>query len=419
MNEPMPVWQNAVARVELRKPGQRPERLGTAFLVSSKRALTALHVVVQNRRDVPLRFRSGDIYLKFRGHETKINVTDQYDAVADWALLELVNECKLEPLSLRVTVNAKDHWDSRGFPDANPEDGLPIGGTVRDPLHRIEGVSTLSLFCDEAAAGKGLKVKGFSGAPAVIDGCAVGILRRALLSIEKDGEELSQEVDIGEAPPRAEAGTLFACPIKMVLDKCGDDLVEEPPARRAPPAPVPAQQPVEAPLPRTPPPAPIPVQSAVWRRVRFVGGSLLLGGLLWVAFGYFLFPKVPRIGPVLGSGNGHNFWAKFVVTVYGQPATGLTTINPLKVPTHAVQWMHPAEHGLPEPISMPAEGLYRIQCWIEIIFRKPTRYFSEHSEPQKPLQFFSKDVEVLDSGKEILVEFVKDDLRNTDQSNHR
>ena len=52
----------------------------------------------------------------------------------------------------------------------------PLAGFAVLPQH-----PALQLFCKEAAAGMGARMHGFSGAPCLVDGKAVGILRSTLV----------------------------------------------------------------------------------------------------------------------------------------------------------------------------------------------------------------------------------------------
>lgn len=206
-----PSLRTAVARVTC-DGGVR----GTAFLIDPQHALTALHVV-GDRRARPPQLYSG-VQLDFSGHVTAATVVaGGYDPDSDWALLRLqtppgdANGSPLAALPLAELAEAELQqaeqegaslaFRSRGFPDANPDDGLDVGGQVRTTLGQVDGVRALQLFSHEAAAGTGAPVSGLSGAPVWVDGAVVGLLRTAIL----DGEG------------RAMAGTLFACPAGTVL----------------------------------------------------------------------------------------------------------------------------------------------------------------------------------------------------------
>ena len=211
-NEPAaPSLRAAVARITC-DGGVR----GTAFLIDPQHALTALHVVADRRARPPLLY-SG-VQLDFSGHLTAATVVDgAYDADADFALLRLhspprdaagnpvvplpLDDLGEDELQLAEQSGRALQFHSRGFPDANPDDGLDIGGQVRTTLGQVSGVRALQLFSSEAAAGTGAPVSGLSGAPVFCAGAVVGLLRTAIL----DGEN------------RSMAGALFACPAATVL----------------------------------------------------------------------------------------------------------------------------------------------------------------------------------------------------------
>lgn len=207
----LPSLRAAVARVTC-DGGVR----GTAFLIDPQHALTALHVV-GDRRARPPALYSG-VQLDFNGHLTAATVVPgAYDADADFALLRLqtppcdaagrpvpplpLDELGEDELQLLEQAGRALTFRSRGFPDANPDDGLDVGGQVRTTLGQVSGVRAMQLFSSEAAAGSGAPVSGLSGAPVLCAGAVVGLLRTAIL----DGDN------------RAMAGTLFACPAGTVL----------------------------------------------------------------------------------------------------------------------------------------------------------------------------------------------------------
>ena len=78
-----------------------------------------------------------------------------------------------------------------GFPDAEPMDGMVLSGPVKNSGGEIFGVSAMQLFSEEAAAGDGAPVKGLSGAPLIVDGSLVGVMR---VSLMKDAQERRRHV---------------------------------------------------------------------------------------------------------------------------------------------------------------------------------------------------------------------------------
>jgi hypothetical protein len=200
--------RNAIARVEVAKDG-KPITRGTAFLVTPDLALTALHIVAS--RAQPPKPLGDAISLYFPGHTSSASlVPDRFDVKHDWALLrcETPPGGPQVPLARRAKRGAK--WDTYGFPDSNPYDGLGTGGIIRRDDSSVNGVRVLQLFSNEAAAGNGMPLPGYSGAPVEIKGAAVGVIRYALL------DEKSHSV----------GGVLYATPMGVILDCCVDLLRE-------------------------------------------------------------------------------------------------------------------------------------------------------------------------------------------------
>jgi TolB-like protein/Flp pilus assembly protein TadD len=105
----------------------------------------------------------------------------------------------LVPVSLGRLKQAGVDWETYGFPDANPRDGMVQTGRVEAWDGVLDGEMALQLFSEEAAAGTGAPVKGLSGAPVFVNQYFVGHMRFALM---QDG--------------RTVAGTLYACPITSI-----------------------------------------------------------------------------------------------------------------------------------------------------------------------------------------------------------
>jgi hypothetical protein len=215
MSTEPPVWRDAVARVESFAADGTAIRLGTAFLVAPQLAVTALHVV-GDRTSNPPRFLSERLRLRFRDGVVDVSIeTSRCSRDNDWVLLRLSKEVKAKPVMFAASADDGTRWACRGFPDASPDDALDCAGTITTSHHYIGGVRALQLFCQEAAAGMGMPVKGLSGSPVVVDGAVIGVLRKALL-------EGGNILDIAGAPARARAGTLFAAPSETILEACVD-----------------------------------------------------------------------------------------------------------------------------------------------------------------------------------------------------
>jgi hypothetical protein len=155
----------------------------------------------------------GRIALTFPTHATDATVVDgRSDPLSDWILLRcVIPPPHVQPIPLADRVEDGASWETFGFPDANPRDGMVHIGTVDNASATFEGVPAHQLFSRQAAAGTGAPVKGLSGGPVIVDGAIVGLLRSSLM---REGQSV--------------AGTLYGCPIDLILERC-DDLL--PPAR--------------------------------------------------------------------------------------------------------------------------------------------------------------------------------------------
>lgn len=191
--------RGAIARIDVIDPSGQVVSRGTGTLVGPGLVLTALHVVADRRTDPPQRL-PGKIVLTFPSiqldaelHGTLIN------GKADYVLLTCEPRPSLTPVALGRLSQAGVDWETFGFPDANPRDGMVQTGRVEAWDGVLEGETALQLFSEEAAAGNGAPVKGLSGAPVFVNNYFVGHMRFALM---QDG--------------RTVAGTLYACPITSV-----------------------------------------------------------------------------------------------------------------------------------------------------------------------------------------------------------
>ena len=223
-----PIVRNAIARIDIVQGGRSGSR-GTGFLVAPDLVLTASHVVA-DRGAAMLTLYPGTIALTFPTHSTEAAVVEgRVDPRADWILLRCaVPPPGVRPIPLADSVEDGAAWETYGFPDANPRDGLAQVGTVTHASGTFEGVSAYQLFSDQASSGSGAPVKGASGGPVIVGGAIVGLLRASLM---KEGQNV--------------AGTLYGCPIELVLDRCADLLPIPDPVRGLPGLP-------RAPLPSAP-----------------------------------------------------------------------------------------------------------------------------------------------------------------------
>lgn len=211
-------WESiklAIARVT--SEGNGNKTTGTAFHVGDGYILTALHVVA-NKRTSPPTFLSS-IKLQFSNAKEPIEavVVDRFWSVeGDWVVLR----CRTQPNTSGIVLGSaptqgKD-WVTYGFPDINPA-GMTMTGTISDPSYRplpgsteLPQHTTLQLFGQEAGAGMGARMHGFSGAPCLVDGKAVGILRSTLIEETVDG--MRRPVLF------TQAGTIFATPARSVME---------------------------------------------------------------------------------------------------------------------------------------------------------------------------------------------------------
>jgi hypothetical protein len=193
--------RGAIARIQVMRDGGLVSR-GTGFLVTQDLVLTALHVVA-DRREQPPRALGDTIHLDFPGHTTRAAILEErWDAHADWVLLKCSEPPRSSPLPLLSEFRSTESpWESYGYPDSKP-DGMAVAGEVRNADGSVQGTRALQLFSSEAAAGNGMPVSGLSGAPILVDGAVVGLLRWATLD---------EKLSVG--------GTLFACPMSMILDR--------------------------------------------------------------------------------------------------------------------------------------------------------------------------------------------------------
>jgi hypothetical protein len=217
-----PQMLGAIARVV----GEDGLANGTASLVGTNLVLTALHVVADRSSDPPT-FFPAPIRIRFRdGFETTATAA-KYDRLEDWVLLTCASPLPqtIPPLTLGTVSRDGDEWKSYGFPITTEyppgttpvggekahtkADGLVIHGTITARHGKLvvgeHNVPVYQLHCDEVASGQGLRSSGLSGAPVIVNGSLVGMLRWSPLEDH-----------------RSEGGTLYACPATSIAAKCRD-----------------------------------------------------------------------------------------------------------------------------------------------------------------------------------------------------
>lgn len=194
-------------------------RRGTGVVVAPGRVATAFHVVDPSE-GAPIVLRFARLVPADRSWQTAEvparRIEGAQDADADWVLLSFdpaalgwsPEPAKLRALDESEVDGTRLAWRSYGFPDAQPDDGTSATGHVQTTRAEQGGQVSLSLFSHEAAAGQGMPVAGFSGAPVFVDGAVVGLLRWALTDQERGAYAL----------PRSEGGTLLAVPVGALHD---------------------------------------------------------------------------------------------------------------------------------------------------------------------------------------------------------
>lgn len=218
-----PGIRGAIARIEGKLADGGSTR-GTGCLVTEELVLTALHVVAfreaqtltPKAAEFDLIFPSVSVKATIYALELPAGERDKYwDRDSDWILLKCATSPVVDglprPLPLSELHEDGGDWETFGFPDSNPMDGLALyDGHVHDcnATHRLPdsggSVSVLQVFSPTVAQ---MRIEGLSGAPVIVEGAAVGLLRYT---------------------PKSETGgsygTLYACPIDSVLQKTGDVL---------------------------------------------------------------------------------------------------------------------------------------------------------------------------------------------------
>lgn len=153
----LPSLRNAIARIDVMQQGRSVSR-GTGCVVAEGIALTALHVVA-DRTQPALAPHPGEIVLTFPGATVKAAIhADYWDRLADWALLRFDppagSNGSLRPLPQAELREDGWPWETFGFPDANPRDGMASLGEVSNRLGTLEGAPVFQLYSREGAAGR-------------------------------------------------------------------------------------------------------------------------------------------------------------------------------------------------------------------------------------------------------------------------
>lgn len=170
---------------------------GTGYLVRPDRLVTCAHVV----RDLAT---GGVAQARFYGSETVVAAAvERIDESTDFAVLRLASPQGMACLPVALNVSAEARWLAFGFPASTGEQGIALGGVVRDPNGKDAlGVTAMQLFCEEAAAARGALLAGASGSPVLSSGAVIGHLRRMLPDDDN----------------RSQMGLVFACPTRAFAD---------------------------------------------------------------------------------------------------------------------------------------------------------------------------------------------------------
>lgn len=192
----------AICRIDIMKDGACLSR-GTGTLVAKGVVLTAFHVVGDRRSSPPAPY-PGDIVVTFPSGATSGTLfVPHCDQRTDWALVQVAAALDIRPVPFAPACESGASWESFGWPDTNARDGMTHTGTITYDRAELDSCRVLQLFCNEAAAGAGEKVRGLSGAPVLVKNAIAGVMRFSLMT---DG--------------RTEAGTLYGVPADVIISRC-------------------------------------------------------------------------------------------------------------------------------------------------------------------------------------------------------
>ena len=145
----------------------------------------------------------------------------RYHIQEDWIVLE-VKESRGQKVWTLAGVSSNDcdrTWHTFGFPSKN---GDEASGTLRTVDNPERGTLRLQLYSEEAAAGEGQPMGGYSGAPVVMAEQVVGFLVQAAKPAgeeEPEEEPLEPKRPARKPPaPGARGGTVYARPIQCVAE---------------------------------------------------------------------------------------------------------------------------------------------------------------------------------------------------------
>jgi hypothetical protein len=186
------------------------QRRGSGFAVSRNLVLTAFHCIGNRHTGEIKRAR---VLVRFGTEQPIAADVIGGDRLADFALLSLVDPLPPQVRPLRVTV---DSFHQEPFHCEGHVTGIAgletatIDGHVMDPWAKLQGSRALQLHCNQSAAQ--FPLRGFSGAAVLVgppeSPLAIGIVRWNPTSAA------NPTVGLG--------GLLYACPIRLVLERRPD-----------------------------------------------------------------------------------------------------------------------------------------------------------------------------------------------------
>jgi hypothetical protein len=207
-------FKPAIARVVA---SNEVNKTGTGFYIGNGYVVTALHVVSDFDKSRELIF-AHSIILNFctAKKETSARIVEGFwSQDDDWVVLQcedsLIGIKPIEFVSINDYVQEKSlTWCSFGYPaiTADENDGMAIRGEIELLEGKYDENPAIQLSCKQA--GTGAPLNGLSGAPCIIDGKAIGLLRSQLLTSSVDGQMERKVFSV--------AGTAYATPTKMIID---------------------------------------------------------------------------------------------------------------------------------------------------------------------------------------------------------
>jgi len=173
------------------------------------------------------------IELQFDGEIARIAcelVDGCFNPLDDWALLRLARvPANLTPIPLGLIsdldTGSLPRIETYGYPlvSRTSDAGMVVSGLIQDKDARYQGAWAYQLFSESAGAGLGTVLQGLSGAPLLLEGAAVGIVRSVLIAVQAGSSTTA-------------AGTIYACPLatETLQSSCASRLPTLDPVRGLP-----------------------------------------------------------------------------------------------------------------------------------------------------------------------------------------